>query len=443
MKMFLITIALLVLTVFCGLSDAQPGRALPDSPHTCKWFQPPTGGGSWAYRCCDGYVQEDPMNISSPCVECADGFYGNTCDYPCICESNAKCNKTDGTCICQDRYYGKLCSKECPCKNGATCNWDGSMISCTCPPGYHGRLCDKQCKCHEHAVCDQYEGCKCEPGFYGDDCTGECACPENSECRRSDGKCICKPGFYGNDCTSRCECYNGARCGTEDPNSCECAEGWKGPQCTVCDTEFDFKSVYGIDLNYCQVKCSHCINGDKCMKRDKNCNCAAGWKGDKCDQKCPSGFHGYNCTNVCDCNKNETCNHVTGACSCPPGQRCPDDKPETCKCPETCTDKCIRDSTTGTCQCIATAKVCSGPSCDLASTGVTPKSSEVVSNNTNMIVTIVIVLVVLVVVLSIIAIVLYVRSRRNQPRRADYKYAKQDMEVEKLQENSNSNTNVC
>ena len=49
------------------------------------------------------------------------------------------------------------------------------------------------------------------------------------------------------------------------------------------------------------------------------CQCGAGWQGALCEEPCPPGSHGYNCTKSCQCQHGGKCHPVTGSCSCTPG----------------------------------------------------------------------------------------------------------------------------
>ncbi|KAL7677099.1 hypothetical protein ACOME3_003346 [Neoechinorhynchus agilis] len=44
------------------------------------------------------------------------------------------------------------------------------------------------------------------------------------------------------------------------------------------------------------------------------CKCRPGWIGTFCNQTCPIGKFGYNCSEPCKCSNNSHCDHVTGNC---------------------------------------------------------------------------------------------------------------------------------
>ena len=58
------------------------------------------------------------------------------------------------------------------------------------------------------------------------------------------------------------------------------------------------------------------MNGGKCHHVDGSCDCPAGYIGDKCQTKCPTGKYGINCANDCTCQNGADCNFVTGHCTC-------------------------------------------------------------------------------------------------------------------------------
>ncbi|EPB72410.1 hypothetical protein ANCCEY_08512 [Ancylostoma ceylanicum] len=81
--------------------------------------------------------------------------------------------------------------------------------------------------------------------------------------------------------------------------------------------------------------CTHvcdCLNNNKCDPVNGMCLCV-GWMGDKCERGCPKGFYGPMCSKKCDlCNgiswadSNAACDPITGACKCERGYKGPDCK---------------------------------------------------------------------------------------------------------------------
>jgi len=88
--------------------------------------------------------------------------------------------------------------------------------------------------------------------------------------------CYCLSGFFGRDCDQKCMCLNGI-----------CDEGINGTgKCITCDP--------GLFGDYCNITCS-CQNG-KCQQ-DGSCQCADGYRGLNCSQRCIDS----QCTLLCEC----------------------------------------------------------------------------------------------------------------------------------------------
>ncbi|XP_070546876.1 protein draper-like [Ptychodera flava] len=253
--------------------------------------------------------------------KCPDGWYGSFCKNNCTCENSGTCDRRDGSCQCPGHYFGEKCQFPCNCENGATCLIDGT---CSCTIGFYGPRCEFKCSCPVNAMCNRVSGqCVCKDGFFGPSCL-PCNCAMNERCDPFDGRCSCKTGYYGESCEKRCLCFNGAKCINEDRAVCKCSDGWIGSDCTVCD------SISVQKETFCEGKCLHCYNGNKCRVSSGDCVCTLGWQGDRCDQKCEEGYYGTNCSQFCEC-EHGGCNHLTGTCQCENGwtghhckQPCPD-----------------------------------------------------------------------------------------------------------------------
>lgn len=61
----------------------------------------------------------------------------------------------------------------------------------------------------------------------------------------------------------------------------------------------------------CKTPCK-CQNGGICDESNGECTCKPGWTGEVCGNRCVTGTYGLNCSNVCDCFHDASCNHVTG-----------------------------------------------------------------------------------------------------------------------------------
>ena len=64
-------------------------------------------------------------------------------------------------------------------------------------------------------------------------------CAQFATCNKYNGKCACPPGFGGDDCAQPV-CGSLAQGKNRAPRAngdCECAEGWQGINCNVCETD--------------------------------------------------------------------------------------------------------------------------------------------------------------------------------------------------------------
>lgn len=110
--------------------------------------------------------------------------------------------------------------------------------------------------------------------------------------------CACNAGYTGATCNTVC---NGR--GTLDNHSnCQCATGWTGPLCDICDFAYSGKN--------CGIVC----NGAGTLSWDDSgasCTCNTGFTGTVC-QQCAHGYSGSNCSIMC----NGKGNFTNGACVC-------------------------------------------------------------------------------------------------------------------------------
>lgn len=61
------------------------------------------------------------------------------------------------------------------------------------------------------------------------------------------------------------------------------------------------------------------MNNSTCDQANGVCNCAKGFIGEKCENKCPPDRFGLNCTETCRCKNGGSCHHISGECSCAAG----------------------------------------------------------------------------------------------------------------------------
>lgn len=80
--------------------------------------------------------------------------------------------------------------------------------------------------------------------------------------------------------------------------------GYMGVRCDeICP-----KGTYGDN---CSFKCN-CRNNTMCAPETGICSCEAGWKGQQCNIPCEETYFGVNCENKCPCGENEDCNLIDG-----------------------------------------------------------------------------------------------------------------------------------
>ncbi|KAK4820737.1 hypothetical protein QYF61_004418, partial [Mycteria americana] len=116
--------------------------------------------------------------------------------------------------------------------------------------------------------------------------------------------------------------------------------------------------TYGFQ---CTQRCD-CQNGAKCYHVNGACMCDPGFKGIYCQERmCPEGFYGLKCNKRCPCNITNTlsCHPLSGECSCKVGwaglycnETCPPGYyGEGCQLTCPCQNGADCDSITGKCTC--------------------------------------------------------------------------------------------
>lgn len=123
-------------------------------------------------------------------------------------------------------------------------------------------------------------------GYYGKNCSNQCSafCNVTGRCDKITGYCDggCKPGWTGKSCDQKKKCNS----------------GYFGPEC--------------------RSKCGYCLEPKHCHHMNGSClrGCLHGYRGDLCNETCPSGLFGLDCTSRCDtyCTGNKSCDPVMGIC---------------------------------------------------------------------------------------------------------------------------------
>merc|ERR1719461_2798184 len=95
--------------------------------------------------------------------------------------------------------------------------------------------------------------------------------------------------------------------------ACQCGAGWQGALC-------EEPCPPGSHGYNCTKSCQ-CQHGGKCHPVTGSCSCTPGWEGAVCANPCPAGTFGDNCREKCECYNSASCHHQTGRCECPPGYR--------------------------------------------------------------------------------------------------------------------------
>ncbi|XP_025084650.1 fibrillin-1-like isoform X2 [Pomacea canaliculata] len=349
---------------------------LPDKV-TCQACPKDRHGENCASNCtCLTNSTESCDPVFGICM-CKPGWTGDNCESDVdecavvncnITGNNAKCHNTPGSyrCVCTEGFftysnscipcdathYGKECANECACERGNTVDCDDVTGKCTCSKYWTGSSCSEDinecnktdtCRADANEVCRNFAGgfsCDCLSGYArpspGDNCTdiNECLYVDLNTCNRTSEdcnnypggfNCSCKAGYsmigqtctvcsafkYGFGCSSNCQCdvNNSQSC---DPftGSCTCKQGWTGAN---CDKDID------------ECLSNPCVNGS-CTNLNGsfscNCNPGSGLLTDNVTCVACSPFkYGQNCAFNCTCdvNNTQTCDPVTGNCTCKQG----------------------------------------------------------------------------------------------------------------------------
>ncbi|XP_060069524.1 multiple epidermal growth factor-like domains protein 6 [Ylistrum balloti] len=262
---------------------------------------------------CDGNCFNNTDICNGTCVS---GFFGEECGLNCTTNCRYGCNRTTGVCnSCAKGFYGENCNETCPENCYSGCRQSGSCFGCY--PFWFGDRCDQKCPVHCDKGCDAATGeCiyGCKSNFWGTEscnktCFVNCYNPFGGpSCIQMSGSCIrCKPGYTGLSCKERCIIANCDRCSNEGgiPLCYQCLPGFTGRDCN----------------GSCPAHCKD----NTCDQLTGACTCAEGWYGDDCSMPCFG--------NCALCVDNSTCIACIDGYY---GDRCEK------RCPSNC-EKCSRD----------------------------------------------------------------------------------------------------
>lgn len=260
-----------------------------------------------------------------------------TCEHGTCIDEDA-----GAVCECEADWSGPLCniatprcdSQSCNATHGGgTCDDSQGNITCTCNAPYDGANCDQcaadyqdndgdgvctvQCSadtCNQHGACNDSSGtavCSCDTQYAGPTCDS-CA----AQYQDNDGNRSCLPVCVEETCSGHGVCDDSSGSAT-----CACSEGYAGPTCSTCATNYqDFDG----DLE-CTAGCSitACVNG-VCDESGgtAQCTCEIGYAGSDCSV-CDVGYQDFDgnleCNPACGpftCNNNGTCSDFSGLASC-------------------------------------------------------------------------------------------------------------------------------
>ncbi|WAR15841.1 TIE1-like protein [Mya arenaria] len=170
--------------------------------------------------CIDGYFLHQELCEKCPdycitcvnstkCTSCADGRFGNTCQFKCTNNCvHGNCVSTNGTCDCNAYYIGE--------------------------------------------TCDQ-----CVAGYFGNECKQKCSTGCSDTCSEADGSCTCKSGWTGGKCETCDDKHYGEMCEQICPKWCKTCENES--HCSSCNDGY-----FGVS---CQISCPNGCKGNICKKK--------------------------------------------------------------------------------------------------------------------------------------------------------------------------------
>ncbi|XP_053387695.1 uncharacterized protein LOC123541782 [Mercenaria mercenaria] len=304
--------------------------------------------GSYSCGCHRGFVYSKgkctDINECSRTDECDHVCENTIGSYRCLCEPGFRLDLTDRkSCIVNSE-----CSQTAieNCGKNASCYIRNGVSGCICNKGFH----------NANERCDDIDECISEKHGCSHSCNNtvggyKCHCPVGFSLQTDMVTCTeCNEGTYGSNCTSKCTCVpaNTYTCDRKTGH-CSCMQGWKGK---ICDQDIDeCKQTPNCPVN------SHCVNNNGSYV----CKCEKGYiKSSKGNcEECGKRHYGDNCVEECRCDfqNTDSCNHITGNCTCKKGWKgntCTEDidecKADTDPCGEVANSIC--NNTVGSYACV-------------------------------------------------------------------------------------------
>ncbi|KAM4629361.1 protein crumbs homolog 1 [Polymixia lowei] len=164
-----------------------------------------------------------------------------------------------------------------PCLNGGECQDLFHLFNCSCAEGWAGTRCD----------------------FFADTCASGPCVHGNCSVNGRSYECACEFGYAGPDCADEVDvcqnhlCAHGSTClHGPDRYSCLCAENYTGPYCNERVEEIPWYIVVKnvrpkLPVSVCgdDIRNYTCFNGGNCTDRELSCVCPAGFTGHRCEQE--------------------------------------------------------------------------------------------------------------------------------------------------------------
>eukprot|EP00095_Tigriopus_kingsejongensis_P005832 maker-scaffold425_size175135-snap-gene-0.46 protein:Tk05832 transcript:maker-scaffold425_size175135-snap-gene-0.46-mRNA-1 annotation:"integrin beta-5-like" len=234
-------------------------------------------------------------NASNTSLICSNVTQGQTMTIEVqITAQDDLCTRTDGSnrvrvaLVGSDRQELRidLACEQCACsRNGIPqspdCHGNGTFHcgGCTCNADYVGQACECPRK---GSTTDLSESCIEEGQFARCNNHGECNC----------GKCHCQAQYHGDYCQCHydqcptrvtgqpCSGHGRCECDSQSQTSCNCYEGWRGPDCSCpvdeggCRTKFMEEPCLGRGQCVCgQCQCATGFYGQFCQKSTAMSTC--------------------------------------------------------------------------------------------------------------------------------------------------------------------------